>query len=484
VTVRDPSRRRIHRSEDASALEATVVREIGPRRALIPTAQAVEALRRVGFRDYPRAVLHGSTEHFNVYYSPPLGSVGQQIASAVVGVCERDYARISRIFGGITPAGLPLNIVLARLPQAGAYHYGSAAATLYCGVRTAPSVTPAFSSFLALTQLVDVFEASHARGWNSGASNGEGLSRVLAAERYPAQIAGFSTAAAWLNHGRPDFVNRTDHSDSNPLSIGCDVLFLNYLRHQLGYRWRHIVAAAGRNLSITYLRLTGDPSNPFPPFAALLASRFPVGRQAVLATDNPFPIPGGRLARGRQRRQGAGLGRQAETQGQGVQAPEPPPSEQSEIELTIPAKPADDPALGTSPGSAGPAGGEDTDVALADMLVEPEGDVGESPMLDEPNEEPPGSADEWGEPVIPDRPGADTYIGRDDAGPDVPGRTRGGFVGNKRTRIFHAATGAHLPSEGNRVYFDSTDEAIAAGFRRAEREGKEKTGNEQHHRRD
>lgn len=460
-----------------------MVREIGPRRALIPTAQAVEALRRVGFRDYPRAVLHGSTEHFNVYYSPPLGSVGQQIASAVVGVCERDYARISRIFGGIAPAGLPLNIVLARLRQAGAYHYGSAATTLYCGVKTEPSVTPAFSSFLALTQLVDVFETSHARGWNSGASNGEGLSRVLATERYPAQIAGFSTAAAWLNHGRPDFVNRTDPSDSNPLSTGCAVLFLNYLRYQLGYRWRHIVVAAGQNLSTTYLRLTGDPSNPFPPFAALLATRFPVGRQAVLATDNPFPMRKGRPTRPPQPRQSTEPGRRAQTLDQGAQAPEPPPSEQSEMELTTPALPADDAAPATSPGSAGPAGSEDTDVALVELLVGPEDDVGESPTVDEGSEEPPSSTDEWAGPDIPDEMEADTYIGRDDAGPEVPGRTRGRFVGNKRTRIFHAATSAHLPSEGNRVYFDSADEAITAGFRRAEREGKQKTGSEPQHQR-
>jgi len=239
-------------------------------------------------------VLHGSTAHFNVYYSRPLGTVGQRIAGAVLSVCERDYARISRIFGVATPAGLPINIILADLSPARAYHYGNDATTLYCGVKTTPAVVPAFSSFLALTQLVEVFEASQGQGWDCGASNGEGLSRVLATERYPRQIMGFATAAAWLNEGRPDFVNRTDPTDRNPISTGCAVLFLNYLRHQLNYRWRDIVAAAGPTLSMTYLRLTGDASNPFPSFAALLASRFPAGRQAVFKVDNPFPIGPGR----------------------------------------------------------------------------------------------------------------------------------------------------------------------------------------------
>ena len=63
-----------------------------------------------------------------------------------------------------------------------------------------------------------------------------------------------------------------------------------------------IVTAGGPNLSVTYLRLTGDPGNPFPSFAALLATRFPVGRRAALKADNPFPIPEFRPQRPRRPR--------------------------------------------------------------------------------------------------------------------------------------------------------------------------------------
>ena len=48
-------------------------------------------------------------------------------------------------------------------------------------------------------------------------------------------------------------------------------------------------------------------------------------------------------------------------------------------------------------------------------------------------------------------------------------RTSGDFIGNKNTRVFHAATSGNLPSEENRVYFESEQEAIDAGFRPAER---------------
>jgi methylphosphotriester-DNA--protein-cysteine methyltransferase len=54
---------------------------------------------------------------------------------------------------------------------------------------------------------------------------------------------------------------------------------------------------------------------------------------------------------------------------------------------------------------------------------------------------------------------------------EVAQRTSGHFIGNKTTRVFHAATSGHLPAEHNRVYFETQEEAIAAGFEPAENEG-------------
>lgn len=420
-----------------------MAREIGSRRVFIPTTKAVEALRRVGFRDFPNAVLQGSTEHFNVYYNPPLGAAGRQIANGVLGVCERDYQGLSQIFGGITPTGLPVNIVLAHLPQGGAYHYGCSATTLYCDVRTAPSVAPAFSSFLALAELVEVFEAAQGRGWNCGASNGEGLSRVLATASYPRQIVGFGTAAAWLNQGRPDFVNRTDPTDGNPLSTGCAVLFLNYLRYQLSYRWRDIAAAAGPKLSVTYLRLTGDASNPFPRFTAVLASRFPAGQQSALNTDNPFPI---RQARPSRLGGGARGGRHGPPRAAGA-AGEAPEAE-SGIAVMIP-----------------------TDVDVEESTTSPS-EVDEDEETSAPDEHgaapPPQSSGAGSEVPGPESSDPDGETAEDDSVPGVSEQT-GGVIGNKNTRIYRPATSGNLPSEENRVYFKSEDEAIAAGFRRAGR---------------
>jgi hypothetical protein len=59
---------------------------------------------------------------------------------------------------------------------------------------------------------------------------------------------------------------------------------------------------------------------------------------------------------------------------------------------------------------------------------------------------------------------------------EVAPRTSGHFIGHKTTRHYHAATSNHLPAEHNRVYFETQEEAIAAGFEPAENEGLDSAG--------
>jgi Metal binding domain of Ada len=59
---------------------------------------------------------------------------------------------------------------------------------------------------------------------------------------------------------------------------------------------------------------------------------------------------------------------------------------------------------------------------------------------------------------------------------EVAERTSGHFIGNKTTRVYHAVTSGHLPAEHNRVYFETQEEASAAGFAPAENEGLDSSG--------
>ncbi|HET7421374.1 MAG TPA: hypothetical protein VFL27_13445 [Candidatus Dormibacteraeota bacterium] len=231
------------------------------------------------------ANLVGQTEHFFVYADPALGTDGRQDAQVVLADCEDDYARVSTYFGGID-AG-PFAVVLFANPN-GAYHMSCAATDLFCDAVTGPA-NGELSEFLNVAEFVEVFEAVQGGGWDCGKSNGEGLSRVLATDLHPAQLDGFATAPAWLDSRRHDYVDTNFDSDTSALANGCSVLFLNWLRFQLGFSWAQIVGAAGPTLGSTYSQLTGK-NDGFKQFSSLLESHFPKGRASGLHTDNPFPL--------------------------------------------------------------------------------------------------------------------------------------------------------------------------------------------------
>lgn len=248
---------------------------------------AEHVLPRVGF-DYP-ATLRGSTANFNVYYDSNLGANGPVIADAVLASCENEFFRLQGYFGNLAIPNLPMNIIIAP-GIGGAYHYGCSATDLYCDGSTSPVPDVNHTRMLVVAEEVEVFSAAQGLGWNCGTSNGEGLSRVLATEMYPAALNGFNSAASWLDTAnRPNFVDTNDPTDTNYISIGCSVLFLNYLRYQLKFSWNEIVQAAAPTLGQTYAKLAGT-NDGFARFSSLMQAHFPIGTPCGLTNDNPFPL--------------------------------------------------------------------------------------------------------------------------------------------------------------------------------------------------
>ncbi len=241
---------------------------------------------RTGF-DRP-ATLEGNTQHYKVYYQTGFAN-GPAIAEGVLATVEKDCNTLEGFFGRIAWPTFPVNIIVAP-GIAGAYHYGCGAVDLYCDGDTSTKPDIDHTRFLVVAEEVEVFEDAQGKGWDCGASNGEGLSRVLATELYPTELDGFATGAVWLDSpGRPDWISRTNPTDTDAVSNGCAVLFLNYLRHQLNFSWEQIIQATGATLEETYKALTGKTRG-FAPFKTLLDSRFPPGQPSGLMTDNPFPL--------------------------------------------------------------------------------------------------------------------------------------------------------------------------------------------------
>src|SRR5258708_26254841 len=226
----------------------------------------------------------GSTANFDVYYDNSLGANGQTLADAVLANCEHDFAQLQAWFGGVAAGRFAVYIDPGTF---GAYHASCAATELHCAAFSGTG--GALENMLNVAEVDEVLMANQNAGWDCGASSGEGLSRVLATELYPAELNGFASASSWLNSNRPDFVTNNDPTDQNYVSIGCSTLFLNYLRYQLGFSLNQIVQAGGATLAQTYQSLTGR-TDAFAPFSALLANRFPPGQPVNLPNDNPFPI--------------------------------------------------------------------------------------------------------------------------------------------------------------------------------------------------
>jgi hypothetical protein len=229
-------------------------------------------------------VLGGSTTNFDVSYDDTLGANGPALADAILADCEQDLAQLRGFFGGVTTGRFSIFIDPGTF---GAYHASCPATQIHCAAFSGTDGD--LENFLNCAEIDEVLMAAQAKGWNCGASAGEGLSRVLATELHPASLGKFESASSWLNSARPDWVTQTDPTDRDYVSIGCATLFINYLRHQLGYSLAQIVQAGGTTLQQTFESLSGS-SDAFGPFATLLDWNFAPGVTVNLPTDNPFPL--------------------------------------------------------------------------------------------------------------------------------------------------------------------------------------------------
>ena len=240
----------------------------------------------------------GSTPHYSITYDPSIVN-GLALATSVLGSCESDYTALSQMFGGIDVMILPIPLVVGNGPADAANSGGNIV------VLAGDGSDPALLNFLNVAELAELFEYAIANGWDPGGSNGEGISRVLAAWRYPTEIntsqASFSVASTWLEARFPqsqDFVsiNGTDGRDGDLIAAGCAVLFINYLRWQLGFQLNSIVLAGGATLDACFSALTNQGrDSAFAVFEALISRHYSRGTSWSLIDDNPFPLPDGRL---------------------------------------------------------------------------------------------------------------------------------------------------------------------------------------------
>ena len=241
-----------------------------------------------------------STQHFELYYDSSFGAAGQALCTAMAQTVETDYRILSSWFGGVQVDSFDLH---AEPGNNGASHFD-------CGARDIhfdwmPTKSANWARMLSDSEIVEVFEANFNGDWNCSNSTGEGLSRVLAECMYPGNVvkkSGKSPAATWLDGGRANWVQYNKATDQDYPSIGCSVLFLNWLRYQLGFHWDDIVCAAlnigDLTLERLYQVLQGGGAWNYPgtgkgwkAFKRFIDGKFPPGTPSNLSSNNPFPFP-------------------------------------------------------------------------------------------------------------------------------------------------------------------------------------------------
>jgi hypothetical protein len=220
--------------------------------------------------------------------------------NALIRACEGDFNWMSGLFGNPSlDYRIPCTVQVTQNGGGAGWSLGGGALT----VTLNPGVngTTTMLRYLLTSEITEQFMREQGLGWygtNTEGSNGEGLSRFLAARLLAINglglpPPGFENSNIWMASARADFVNNINATDDGPdATTGCSLLFLYYLFSQLGYTESQIVAAGASTPRGVYNRLTGDPGDPFPRFKALVDGRYP-GTTTIPGPDldNPFPIP-------------------------------------------------------------------------------------------------------------------------------------------------------------------------------------------------
>jgi hypothetical protein len=234
--------------------------------------------------DYP-VIKVGMVGNVTVCYDPSLGAPGLALANQMLDVVAEPYRDMQSFFG--VPGG-PVTLMIvprsgAHDGSGGAYHYGcdfTSGGVLYCDATFASRTVDPLQLQIGLyvAGLSECFMGAQGRGW--GKSNGAGLARFLAQyETAAGTLDAFATGPHWGRASFPDWLSQTEPTDQNPVSIGCAIVYLHWLR-SIGFTIPQIVRAGGSTLQANYQILTDKTSAYQDLYAAL--NGLPV------TGDNPF----------------------------------------------------------------------------------------------------------------------------------------------------------------------------------------------------
>ena len=224
-----------------------------------------------------------------VYVDPSLGAPGLQNAQDLVTDGDRVVNANNALFAS---TGQPVSVIIFALGGNTDGTGGADHATCDYVNGGAIEVCASFGNSPRVSALFEAELSECSMGGNlCGQSTGEALSRWCAATIGNNALSDFATAPTWAQQGMPDYVNRTDNTDQNPVSTGCGMAFISWLNSQglgLGQVAPEMVAlGTGVTFAQLYAALVSTP-------AANAWSTFLAAAQALpqIVNDDPFGSAG------------------------------------------------------------------------------------------------------------------------------------------------------------------------------------------------
>jgi hypothetical protein len=254
-----------------------------------------------------------ASTNFQITYEDSIANADIR-AQAVAAVCEHEFTVLTGWFGitGAFGTADRINVQLDLPPAGGAWNagYQSGGQTKII-INPQSAMTNAANAaeimkMMFVNELVEVFmsynnqKGANRNSWKANNSDGEALSQLCGIERFRTghYLAYSSWVDQWLQFPtppqlgppRPDWVINPEPTDGNPVSFGCGLLFLYYLKSQLNYSVPQIIQNGGASLTELYKNLTGQ-SNAWGAFTGLVNAYFPPGNTPPFRTfDDPFPL--------------------------------------------------------------------------------------------------------------------------------------------------------------------------------------------------
>ena len=239
------------------------------------------------------------------------------LAQEMPPLCEADYAILAQWFGVAVGKGFGHSnrtIVNLKSNLNGADNHGYSTSHSKIDINPLGRTNDAVLS-LFVNEMIEVL-MSYKGPWDPSDSGGEGLSRMAGNILHPnsARTGTDSNVFGWLASNpalditaakadtefRQDWITKNykggdlkqgghQGGDEDAYSIGCAMLFLDYLKDQLGYTMPQIIQKSRKTLTGTYQRLTNDKGGGVPQFRQVVDRNFP-SPTIGSSSDSPFPL--------------------------------------------------------------------------------------------------------------------------------------------------------------------------------------------------